>query len=581
MWRDYRQTKQPLNHSNPRLRLFAALIFLLLGAIVYRLYYLQISQGDWFTALASGQHQISSRLQPERGRILLHERSNGQAQQLYPLATNKDFSSLYAVPKDIVDPAGMADKLFEHFDKPMLENQLKEEMEKEDQNRLLREIDAIRASEYSEEDKAARIRAAEDLADRKKKEVDWVEMKAIALERLIKERKDSLLQTYLKRVDKPGDPYEPLKEKLSDEELVAIYATLASTPEKPIQASELERRLNKVVFKADGSELKIEGIGFNLKSYRFYPENSIAANIIGFVSYIDDEGKGRYGLEEFFDEELAGKSGYLKGEKGVSNTLIVNDREYVRPEAGSDLVLTMDRGAQFQACDALEAAVKKHKAEGGTVIAVNAKTGAILAMCSVPTFNPNDYRNVTNLESFNNPAILYQYEPGSVFKVITMAAAIDQGKVSPSTTYKDEGSIMITGWHKPISNSDFSTKGAHGIVDMNTVLEMSLNTGAIFAMKQIGPKTFSEYVINFGFGEKTGVELGSESQGHIENLLKNKVKEIDAATASFGQGIAVTPLQMVMSYQALANQGILMKPYIVQEIHHDDGRIVEFKPHQV
>jgi len=158
------------------------------------------------------------------------------------------------------------------------------------------------------------------------------------------------------------------------------------------------------------------------------------------------------------------------------------------------------------------------------------------------------------------------YEPGSVFKTVTMAIAIDQGKVSPSTTYKDEGQIMIKGWHKPIKNSDFSTHGPHGVVDMSAVLDNSLNTGAIFVMNQVGPKVFSDYVKNFGFGEKTGLELGGESPGNISNLLVNKVKDIDAATASFGQGIAVTPLQMIMPYQAIANDGVLMKPHIVKAI---------------
>lgn len=580
MWREYRQ-KNPVTVSiNPRLRLFAALIFLLLGGIVYRLYFLQIAQGDWYSALASNQHQISSLLQPQRGKIMLHEKLKGQ-DQLYPLATNKEFSFLYAVPKDIEEPAVLAEKLFTFFDKPQLEAQVKAEMEKGSQSSLRAEIEAINASEYDPEDKLARIKAAQELAASKLKHPQWQELQAIALDHLIKERQEGIIQTYLKKLDKPGDPYEPLKDKMSDEELIQLYASLASSADKTILASDLERRLGKVVFKQNGEELVINGIGFNLKSYRFYPENNMAANIVGFVSYVDEEALGRYGLEEFFNEELAGKAGYLKGERGVSNTIIVNDREYVKPEAGSDLVLTMDRGAQFQACEALEASVAKHNAEGGTVIAVNAKTGAILAMCSIPNFNPNNYKDEKDLKVYNNPAILYQYEPGSVFKVITMAAAIDQGKVSPSTTYKDEGQIMISGWPKPLSNSDFKTKGAHGIVDMNAVLENSLNTGAIFAMRQIGPKDFATYVQNFGFGEKTGVELGSESAGHIENLLKNKVKEIDAATASFGQGIAVTPLQMVMSYQALANQGVLMKPYIVQEIHHADGRVEELKPQQI
>ena len=576
MWRDNRQKNFSPNIS-PRLRLFVALIFLLLGAIIYRLYFLQIVQGDWYSELASNQHQISSLLQPARGKIMLHEKLNGQ-DQLYPLATNKEFAFLYAVPKDIKDPRALAEKLFEFFNKPQLEAEAKAELEQEGTKSIQAEIDAINASDYSDADKIARIKAAQDLAKSKEDQADWQELKEIALERLIKERQENIIQEYLKKVDKPGDPYEPLKDKMDDNSLLALYAFLISTPEKTVKATDLERRLEKVVFKQSGEEVKPEGIAFDLKSYRFYPENNIAANLVGFVSEIDGEAKGRYGLEEFFNEELSGKSGFLKGERGVSNTIIVNDREYAKPEDGSDLVLTIDRSAQFKACESLEATVNKFQASGGSVIAVNAKTGAIIAMCSVPNFNPNDYQDVKDLKTYNNPAILYQYEPGSVFKVVTMSAAIDQGKVSPSTTYKDEGQIMITGWPKPISNSDFATKGGHGVVDMNSVLENSLNTGAIFAMRQIGPKVFSDYVKNFGFGEKTGIELGSESTGNIGNLLKNKVREIDAATASFGQGIAVTPLQMVMSYQALANKGVLMKPYIVQEIHASDGHIDIFKP---
>jgi cell division protein FtsI/penicillin-binding protein 2 len=141
--------------------------------------------------------------------------------------------------------------------------------------------------------------------------------------------------------------------------------------------------------------------------------------------------------------------------------------------------------------------------------------------------------------------------------------------------------MMINGWNKPIRNSDFSTKGGHGVVDMNVVLENSLNTGAIFAMRQVGPTVFANYVKNYGFGERTGIELGSESPGNIGNLLKTKVREIDAATASFGQGLAVTSLQMIMPYQAIANKGVLMKPYIVQSIIHNDGQREIVQPKQI
>jgi len=199
----------------------------------------------------------------------------------------------------------------------------------------------------------------------------------------------------------------------------------------------------------------------------------------------------------------------------------------------------------------------------------------------VPDFDPNNYKDVSNMRTFNNPVTFDQYEPGSVFKVVTMSIAIDQGKVTPTTTYNDPGELMINGWNKPIRNSDFDTKGGHGVVDMNTVLENSLNTGAIFAMRQVGPTIFADYVKNYGFGEKTGIELGAESSGNIGNLLASKVKEIDAATASFGQGIAVTSLQMIMPYQAIANKGVMMKPYIVKSIIASDGTQEDIQPQQL
>ena len=232
-------------------------------------------------------------------------------------------------------------------------------------------------------------------------------------------------------------------------------------------------------------------------------------------------------------------------------------------------------------CEKLQDAVTKHNASGGSVIVLEPKTGAIIAMCSVPSFDPNNYREEKDISVYNNPAIFYQYEPGSTFKAITLAIAIDQGKITPSTTYEDKGSIMIKGWHKPISNSDFATHGAHGVVDMNSVLDNSLNTGAIFAMNQVGPKVFSDYLKRFGFGERTGIEFLAESPGNINNMLSTRVKEIDAATASFGQGIATTPLQMVMSYQVIANKGLMMKPHIVKKIIGPNDKEQDILPKSV
>lgn len=519
MWRGNSRKDKPENFKIGlgRWRLVVAIVFLLSFSLIGKLFAVQVKDAEIYKAKAANQHEVSSQLMPDRGKIYFTERVNGQ-EKLYPAASSKDMATIYAIPKDVENPREMAEKFYTFFDEPGLKAE------------------------------AAKNSSSTEII-------------------IATSTKEEIISGYLKRFDKPDDVYEPLNKKLDIEGLLKLYSLLS--PSSSIPASDLELNNEKIYQKtAEGNKaLKLGGIGFDMSKYRHYPEGEIGSHLLGYVSYTDEEGHGRYGLEEFFDEELFGKYGYLKSEKGgTSKAIIVNDREYTAPEAGTDIVLTIDRNIEFFACEKLKESVKKHGATGGSVIVIEPKTGAILAMCSEPDFNPNDYKNVEDISHFANPAILHQYEPGSVFKVITMAAAIDQAKVSPSTTFTDTGEIMINGWPKPIRNSDFSTKGAHGVVDMNFVLENSLNTGAIFAMKQTGVEKFAKYVKDFGFGERTGVELGSESLGHVENLFKNRVKEIDAATAAFGQGIAVTPLQMVMSYQAIANKGLLMKPYVVKKM---------------
>lgn len=526
MWRKNTKGNRPqaAKISLGRWRIVVAVIFLLSGAVVYKLFSLQIREVDLYTAMAASQQQVSSLLKPERGKIFFTEKVNGE-EKLYPVATNKDFAVLFAVPRDVENPQEMAEKFFDFFDRPRLEAAA-----------------------------GAGASGTPVIATGTREEV---------------------LAGYLKRLDKPGDLYEPLEgKKLETEKLFNFYAFMSSSSSSPVAASDLALRNGRVVNKAaDNRPIRIPGIEFNIENSRYYPENEIGSHLLGFVSYADGDGEGRYGLEEFFNEELFGQYGSLRSEKGgQSNVIIVNDREYLPPVKGADLVLTIDRNVQFAACAKLKETVDRLSAAGGTVIVMEPKTGAIIAMCSLPDFNPNTYKSVPDISVYNNPAIFHQYEPGSVFKTVTMSVAIDQGKVSPGTTYNDEGQIMITGWSKPIRNSDFFTHGPHGVVDMNSVLDNSLNTGAIFAMRQVGAKVFADYVKNYGFGERPGVEIGSESPGNINNLLASKVREIDAATASFGQGIAVTPLQMIMPYQAIANKGILMKPYVVKSIIRGEKR---------
>jgi len=340
---------------------------------------------------------------------------------------------------------------------------------------------------------------------------------------------------------------------------------------------DLEIKDNKILDK-EKKELVIDGIGFAMKPYRFYPEGSVGANLLGFVSYVNNEQRGSYGLEGFFDQELYGKTGSIKAERDAAGkVVIIDNKEYSSPQDGSDIILTIDRSIQFAVCEKLNKAVLKHGADGGSVIVMEPKTGAILAMCSYPDFDPNNFQAIKDIKVFNNNAIFSQYEPGSIFKVITMAMGLDQKKVTPQTTYNDTGNLKIANYN--IENSDHK---ANGVQTMTQVLEKSLNTGVVFVMRSIGSDVFGKYVKDFGFGEKTGIELEGEGKGDIKNIINEKKnKELVSATASFGQGIAVTPLQITSAFAAIANNGILMKPYVVKEIVRNDGTKIVSQPKEI
>jgi len=464
--------KEKYARKDRRINFLFYLIFIFSILIIFRLFNLQILEHRFYSALASGQYEIYKQLFPRRGEIFIKdyksEKEGRRSLDLYPLATNKEFTLVYAIPKEISDP----------------------------------------------------VRVAQDLSP----------ILGIPKEELIF------------RLSKKNDPYEPLKHKVNEEEVSAI------------------------------KKLNIKGIGFAPETFRYYPEKNIASHLIGFVGYNGNELVGQYGLEGFFNNELTGEQGYLKSEKDQAPRWIsFAGRELRKAKNGSDLILTIDRTIEFVACDKIKQAVEKHSAQGGSIIIMDPKTGAILAMCSYPDFNPNEYSKVEDINIFNNPAIFLAYEPGSVFKPITMAAALDTGKVNPDTTYIDQGSVQIGKY--TIKNSDGK---AHGLQTMTQVLEESLNTGAIFVVEKLGNNLFRKYVEDFGFGALTGIELDTEVAGNIDSLKKRG--EIYSATASFGQGIAVTPLQLVTAFAAIANGGNLVKPYIVEEIIKGDGTRIKTEP---
>jgi len=349
----------------------------------------------------------------------------------------------------------------------------------------------------------------------------------------------------LPKLAKADDPYEPIKHKVTKQKVDELKA------------------------------LELAGIGFLPETYRYYPEKGIGGQIFGFVGFDGETKIGQYGLEGYFNEQLSGQSGLLKSIKDAVGSLVAIGPRSIKPaQNGVDLVLTIDRKVQFTACQKLKEFYDWFKAKSATVIIMEPKTGAIVAMCSFPDFDPENYNEVANINDLNNPAIFTAYESGSVFKTITMAAALDKDKITPETTYEDPGEVKVG----PYTIRNFDNQ-AHGVNTMTQVLEQSLNTGAMFAAEKIGRATFKEYVDDFGFGKPTGITLDKEMPGDVSSLAKKG--DIYYLTGSYGQGITVTPIQLITAYAAVANGGKLVKPYIVSETVKANGEIVKNQPVEI
>ena len=323
---------------------------------------------------------------------------------------------------------------------------------------------------------------------------------------------------------------------ISEEEITAKMSK-ANDPHEDLTKAIPEDMVAKV------EDLKIAGVKIGKLSKRFYPYETLAAHILGFVSREDD--KGKYGLESFYEDTLSGKAGEAEGDR------------FIAPLDGQDIKLTIDQNIQARAERILEDAVSKYKAKRGVVIVMEPKTGAVLAMAGAPSFDPNKYGE-SDFDKFLNYSVQALYEPGSVFKLVTMASAIDSGKVTPTTSYTDTGYITVNG--KTIRNWDHL---AHGRLTMTEVIEQSINTGSAFAERTMGHDLFKSYVDKFGFNNKTGIDLPGEMIGDTRNL--NKGAEINYVTASYGQGISVTPIRMLSAVNAIANNGIMMKPHLLRK----------------
>jgi stage V sporulation protein D (sporulation-specific penicillin-binding protein) len=526
--------------------------FLALGlVIIVRLFTLQVLSATFYKTLAEGQYSLYEELVPERGRIYVRDHDDMTE---YPVATAAPRAFVYADPRKVTDPIALGKDIarilklegLEEYERFAMVEQLRAAGRITEVMELENLIRQARLAKTEAEAKEAGLDPA-PTADSAIPDplVAGVTTEPVpALEPLTLE--GNQVAALIARLSKVDDPYEPVARNVTDEQLDLLKT------------------------------LETEALDYVIEGARSYPEPGFGGQVLGFLGRQEDgQPVGLYGLEGYFDDFLSGQAGKLYSQTDVSGRFIgVGDRSLKPAIDGGDLLLTIDRTLQVEVCDILSRGVEKFKADSGTAVILEPSTGRVLAMCGAPDFYPQTYAEVEDASVYNNTAIFSAYEPGSIFKPITMAAALDVGAVTPESRFTDPGSVTI---------DEFTIRNAadkvFGNVSMIEVLEESINTGMVWVMRQMGRDNLKDYIHAFGFGEQTGIELKNEVAGTVASLEEKA--EVYPATASFGQGITVTPLQIATAYAALANGGKLMRPYIVEEMRYPDGTVERTEPHEV
>lgn len=308
---------------------------------------------------------------------------------------------------------------------------------------------------------------------------------------------------------------------------------------------------------------------------RYYPERNLAAHVVGIVAMLDGAKwlRGVYGVEGYYESFLRQRDGVNLTSKVTESlaALPPDVRRFLPSPAGRDVILTIDRNVQWIAEDELQRAMSLYKAKAGTIIVMDPMTGEVLAMANAPAFDPNEF-NKAEPSALINPAVNAQYEPGSVFKIITAAAALDAGVITPTQKLTDTGSIAVG--QRVILNSD---RAGYGQVDMTEALARSLNVITAQWALALGQRQFYQYVERFGFGKVTEIDLAGEIYGLVKKPGMENWSPADLGTNSFGQGLAVTPIQMANATAAIANGGKLMRPHVVKA-RVLDGRVQMTEP---
>ena len=319
--------------------------------------------------------------------------------------------------------------------------------------------------------------------------------------------------------------------------------------------------------------LKFPGIGFQEEATRFYPEASIAAKLLGFVGK-DDNGseKGYFGLEGYYDRQLRGKDGLATIiHDAAGHPILSKLSDSTGKTDGRSLILNIDRSIQFMLDNTLKDGIEQYGAKGGTAAIMDPKTGAILAMSSFPTFDPRHFE-VYSDDLYRNAFINDTYEPGSTFKPLVMAAAIDSNLVKPDTKCPIcAGPVSIGGYEIKTWNDKYNANES-----MTDVIMHSDNTGMVYVSQKLGLDRMVSYLDKFGVQDLTGIDLQGEVSPNVRQ--KENWYPIDLATASFGQGITVTPIELLTAFSAIANNGKRMEPHIVSKIITADGKNIDIQP---